>query len=105
MIDRLIYAVTALALLSVLVFDETFAANVARDLGEEAAIMLDPWVAGIGGVFVGLLAAALYRECPMKTWHAVAFLIVTAIGAGRGARRAAFFSGLSMSTQAKITHR
>jgi len=62
MINRLIYAVTALALLSVLVFDETFAANMARDLGEEAAIMLDPWVAGIGGVFLGLLAAALYRE-------------------------------------------
>jgi hypothetical protein len=60
--DRLIYVVTALALLSVLVFDETFAANVARDLGEEAAIMLDPWVAGIGGVFLGLLAAAFYRE-------------------------------------------
>jgi precorrin isomerase len=62
MINRLIYAVTALALLSVLVFDETFAANMARDLGEEAAIMLDPWVAGIGGVFLGLLAAAFYRE-------------------------------------------
>jgi hypothetical protein len=43
-------------------FDENFAANLSRGLGEEAAIMLDPWVAGIGGVFVGLLAAALYRE-------------------------------------------
>ena len=62
MINRLLYVATATALISVFMFDENFAANMARDLGEEAAIMLDPWVAGIGGVFVGLLAAALYRE-------------------------------------------
>ena len=62
MINRLLYVATATALISVFMFDENFAANMARDLGEEAAIMLDPWVAGIGGVFVGLLAAAFYRE-------------------------------------------
>ena len=62
MINRLLYVATATALISVFMFDENFAANVARDLGGEAAIMLDPWVAGIGGVFVGLLAAAFYRE-------------------------------------------
>ena len=62
MINRLLYAATATALISVFMFDENFAANMARDLGEEAAIMLDPWVAGIGGVFLGLLAAAFYRE-------------------------------------------
>ena len=62
MINRLLYVATATALISVFMFDETFAANLSRGLGEEAAIMLDPWVAGIGGVFVGLLAAALYRE-------------------------------------------
>jgi hypothetical protein len=53
---------TATALTSVVMFDENVAANMARDLGEEAAIMLDPWVAGIGGVFLGLFAAAFYRE-------------------------------------------
>ena len=37
----------------------------------------------------------------MKTWHAIAFLIVTAIGVGRGARRAAFFSGGGSSAQTK----
>jgi hypothetical protein len=62
MINRLLNVATATALISVFMFDENFAANMARDLGEEAAIMLDPWVAGIGGVFLGLLAAALYRE-------------------------------------------
>ena len=62
MINRLLYVATATALISVFMFDENFAANMARDLGEEAAIMLDPWVAGIGGVFLGLLAAAFYRE-------------------------------------------
>jgi hypothetical protein len=62
MINRLLYVATATALISVFMFDENVAANMARDLGEEAAIMLDPWVAGIGGVFLGLLAAALYRE-------------------------------------------
>jgi hypothetical protein len=30
---------------------KTSPANLSRGLGEEAAIMLDPWVAGIGGVF------------------------------------------------------
>ena len=62
MINRLLYVATATAVISVVMFDENFAANMARDLGEEAAIMLDPWVAGIGGVFLGLLAAAFYRE-------------------------------------------
>jgi hypothetical protein len=62
MINRLLYVATATALISVFMFDENVAANMARDLGEEAAIMLDPWVAGIGGVFLGLLAAAFYRE-------------------------------------------
>jgi len=62
MINRLLYVATATALTSVVMFDENVAANMARDLGEEAAIMLDPWVAGIGGVFLGLLAAAFYRE-------------------------------------------
>jgi hypothetical protein len=62
MINRLLYVATATALTSVVMFDENLAANMARDLGEEAAIMLDPWVAGIGGVFLGLLAAAFYRE-------------------------------------------
>ena len=43
MINRLLYVATATALISVFMFDENFAANLSRGLGEEAAIMLDPW--------------------------------------------------------------
>jgi hypothetical protein len=47
MINSLLYVATATALINVVMFDENFAANLSRGLGEEAAIMLDPWVAGM----------------------------------------------------------
>ena len=62
MSNQLFYAVTAIALASVLMFDETFASNVARAFGPIAVPSLNPWTAGVGGIFVVLVVVALYRE-------------------------------------------
>ena len=63
MTDRFIYVITAIALASVLIFDKTFSANLFRAFGEPTATMsLNPWAAGVGGVFMMLLVAALCRE-------------------------------------------
>ena len=62
MINRLLYVATATALISVVMFDETFAANVARDLGEEAAIMLDPWVAGFSSRSITLRSTPSFAQ-------------------------------------------
>ena len=62
MSNQLFYAVTAIALAGVLMFDETFASNIARAFGPIALSELKPWAAGAGGIFVVLLAISLYRE-------------------------------------------
>ncbi len=98
MINRLLYVATATALISVFMFDENFAANLSQAIGEPINIVPRGSRGGRHRRRAGR-RRLLPRAASMKTWHAVAFLIVTAIGAGRGARREAF------STQAKITHR
>ena len=45
--DRLLYAATALALLAVAVFDQTFAANLLRAFGGSLPVHL--WEGGLGG--------------------------------------------------------
>jgi|SoimicMinimDraft_8_1059736.scaffolds.fasta_scaffold397780_1 hypothetical protein len=62
MIDRSLYAVAAIALAGVLMFDETFFSNLARAFGPIALPSLNPWVAGVGGIFAVLIAVSLYRE-------------------------------------------
>ena len=61
MIDRLLYAATALALACVFVFDGNFAANLSRAVGDEP-LSLNPWEAGLGAIFAVAVGIALYRE-------------------------------------------
>ena len=62
MVDRLLYTAVAAALASVLVFDETFSANLVHAFGPLAVPALDPWELGVAGVLAGLIVAAIYRE-------------------------------------------
>ena len=63
MTDRLLYVVTATALLILLMFDRIFAENLSRAFGEPiATIPLNPWELWVGGIFLGLIGIALYRE-------------------------------------------
>ena len=63
MIDRLLYAATAAALASVLVFDEIFSSNLTRAFGEPIATTpLNTWEVWGAGIFLVLAAVAIYRE-------------------------------------------
>ena len=65
--NRLLYAITALALASVFVFDETFSSNLARVIGEPIAAMpLNMWEVGMAGVLAALIVAAFFRERPRR---------------------------------------
>ena len=78
MINRLLYVATATALISVFMFDENFAANLSQAIGEPINIV----VGSRGGRHRRRAGRRrlLPGAAPMKTWHAVAFLIVTARG-------------------------
>ena len=63
MIDRLLYILTALALLHVLAFDPNFAVSLSRAFqGKEFTLPSDNWALWVGGIFVVLAAVSLYRE-------------------------------------------
>ena len=62
MIDRLLYVLTATALLLVLMFDQTFAENLFRAFGPVDIMSHDPWLASVAGIFLVLAVAALIRE-------------------------------------------
>jgi len=64
MIDRLLYAATALTLASVLMFDDTFSANLIRAIGPIAVPSLNPWEMAVAGILAALIVTVLY---PMKT--------------------------------------
>jgi len=49
-LNRLLYALTALALAGVVVLDGNFAANLSRAIGDEP-LSLNPWEAGLGAMF------------------------------------------------------
>ena len=61
MTNRLLYALTALALASVFVLDGNFAANLSRAINDEP-LSLNPWEAGLGAAFAVAVGIALYRE-------------------------------------------
>jgi hypothetical protein len=61
MINRLLYVATATALISVFMFDENFAANLSRAIGEPIDIKLNAWEVGAAGI-LGVLAVAFYPE-------------------------------------------
>jgi hypothetical protein len=61
MINRLLYVATATALINVVMFDENFAANLSRAVGEPIDITLNTWEVWGAGI-LGVLAGALYRE-------------------------------------------
>ena len=63
MIDRLLYAATALTLASVLMFDDTFSANLVRAIGPIAVPSLNPWEMAVAGILAALIVTVLY---PMK---------------------------------------
>jgi hypothetical protein len=60
-LNRLLYALTALALAGVVVLDGNFAANLSRAIGDEP-LSLNPWEAGLGAIFAVAVGIALYRE-------------------------------------------
>jgi hypothetical protein len=63
MIDRLLYAATAMALISVVMFDENFAVNLSRAFGEPNDFMPpDTWELSVAGILGVLIGAALYRR-------------------------------------------
>jgi hypothetical protein len=62
MIDRLLYAATALTLASVLMFDDTFSANLIRAIGPIAVPSLNPWEMAVAGILAALIVTVLYRE-------------------------------------------
>jgi hypothetical protein len=63
MIDRLLYTLTALALLHVLAFDRNFAESLSRAFsGAELTLPSDNWALWVGGMFAVLAAVALYWE-------------------------------------------
>ena len=67
MTNGLLYAITALALASVFVFDENFSSNLARVIGEPIAAMpLNMWEVGMAGVLAALIVAAFFRERPRR---------------------------------------
>jgi len=61
LLNRLLYAATALALAGAFVFDGNFAANLSRAFADEAP-SLDSWEAGLSAIFAVALLAALWRE-------------------------------------------
>ena len=62
MIDRLLYVATALTLASVLMFDDTFSANLVRAIGPIAVPPLNRWEMAIAGILAALIVTVLYRE-------------------------------------------
>ena len=61
--NRLLYTLTALALLNVLAFDPNFATNLASALGGTVPTSpLNSWEAWLAIIFVVLAAVALLRE-------------------------------------------
>ena len=62
MIDRLIYVLTSLALLSVFIFEGAFAVNLTRAVGIVTLPTLDPWSAAAGAIFLVLLVIAMFKE-------------------------------------------
>ena len=96
MINRLLSVATATALISVFMFDENFAANLSRGPRRGSR----DYARSVGGgdwrrsSWVCSPLRPLPGATPMKTWHAVAFLIVTARGRA-GEPWVSFFSGVS----------
>ena len=63
MIDRVLYALVALALASVLVFDSTFLENVFHAFGEPTAITsLGIWEVSTASILAALIVAAIVME-------------------------------------------
>jgi hypothetical protein len=63
MIDRLLYTLTALALLNVLAYDQNFSENLFRAFGGAVpSLPLDNWTLRVSGIFAALAAVALYHE-------------------------------------------
>jgi hypothetical protein len=63
MIDRLLYAATAVALASLLALDPTFAVNLARAFsGAPVATPLALWEQGAAGILLGLVVITMFRE-------------------------------------------
>jgi hypothetical protein len=61
-LNRLLYALTALALAGVVVLDGNLAANLSRAIGDEP-LSLNPWEAGLGAIlFAVAVGIALYPE-------------------------------------------
>ena len=63
MIDRVLYALVALALASVLVFDSTFLENVFHAFGEPTAITsVGIWEVSVAGILAAVIVAAIVME-------------------------------------------
>jgi hypothetical protein len=60
MIEKLLYAALVLALLAMFALDPNFMENLSRTFdGTEVVLpQIDPWVAGAGGILLGLAAAS-----------------------------------------------
>jgi hypothetical protein len=61
-IDRLLYVSVAVALVSVFVFDDIFAANLHRAVGGAILPLNNPWETWLCIIFAVAVAAALYQE-------------------------------------------
>ena len=62
MINRLLYVATATALISVVMFDENFAANLSQAIGEPIDFVPAMWEVGAAGIVGVLAGAAFYPE-------------------------------------------
>jgi hypothetical protein len=60
-LNRLLYALTTLALAGVVVLDGNFAANLSRAIAD-VPLSLNPWEAGLAAAFAVAVGIALYRE-------------------------------------------
>jgi hypothetical protein len=62
MIDRMLVVATAMALISIVMFDENFATNLSSAFGEPNDVMPpDIWELSVAGILGVLIGAALYR--------------------------------------------
>jgi hypothetical protein len=62
MINRLLFVATAMALISIVMFDENFAVNLTRAFGELVDVMPpDTWELSVAGILGVLIGAAHYR--------------------------------------------
>jgi hypothetical protein len=61
MIERLIYAITAFALASVILFDKNFLSNLTHAIGKPIA-PFNAWKAGVGGALLILAVAAICQK-------------------------------------------